>query len=122
MYKKSKIEYYIDVKKRLQELKEVEMSLRKEIVNEALAQGVMNGAIVHISCTLKLARKNTTSLITEVLDNLTLTSEEAKCITWKPSLKMANYKKLSEGNQLKQAVQIKPAAPTITIVENNDGY
>ena len=111
-----KLEDYRKLKAILTEIKESEMALRLEIVDE-IASNVTKGThnfTEYEGFKVKVVTKLNYSIDESVLEELPLTDEERECIRWKPSLKMKEFN-ASDTPNLIEAIMTKDAAPTLTV-------
>lgn len=107
----------------LKRMKGEELALRLEICKDVLGdklEGTQNEfADNHrfkITATAKLNRTIDRSVLETIWEDLT--DEERQCIDYKPSLVLGNYRQIEEeGGKLIDAVTVKPATPTLKIVE-----
>ena len=107
----------------LRQAKEEELRVRNLICEEVLGDKV-EGSVTKRENGLKVTAtaKVTRSLDREVLEVLweDITDEERECIDYKPSLRLALYKKIeAEGGKLMEAVTVKPAQASLKIKEEN---
>ncbi len=111
-----KLEAYRIIKQDLKEIKEEEMRLRVEIVNE-LVHGKEVGTYSfpdYEGLSVKVQTKLSYKLDKDILESLALSDEELECIKWTPSLVLKEYK-ANETIILDEAVIVTLAAPTLTV-------
>lgn len=112
---------WVKADKELKAAKKKELELRMAICAHVLSDKLEGARTFRdhgfkITATAKLNR----SIDREVLETIwnDLTDVEKECIEYKPSLKLAQFKKVEQtGGLLMDAITVKPATPTLTIVE-----
>lgn len=115
-----KIEEYLEVKANLDKYKKLESEMRVAILEEAFpnaSEGTLNSFAgeYQIKGTFKMTHKLDASLVEENYDDMS--KEEKECISFKPSLSLAAYKKLDEddGYLLNECITVSPAMPSLKI-------
>lgn len=104
----------------LKHAKKVELDLRNFICVELLADKLEGSKTVHVpgytvTPTAKLTRTIDRAILETIWDGLS--DAEKECIAYKPSLVLANYKKIeAEGGTLLDAITVKPAQSSLKIV------
>lgn len=116
----SKFERWQELSGILKTVKVEEMKLRKELAAEYLIDQVPPCKIDLYVGSIKIRVENGVShaLDAEVVNQIfeDLNDEEKSAMQFKPSLKLREYKKLPNDSLLKEAVTVKPSAPTIKIL------
>ena len=110
------LEKYRAMKIELAALKATEMELRIELCDE-LGEGKAAGTHnfdEYQGFAVKMVSKLSYTVNKTILETIDLTEEEAECIRWKPELNLAKFK-MSETDNLDEAVTIKTGAPTLTV-------
>jgi len=102
----------------LKEVKDKEMELRINIVNElAKLKGVGTYKFDEFEedgLSVKIVKKLTYSIDQKAIDLDKLTNEEQDCLRWKADLNLTSYK-MTETPNLDDLVTVKDAAPTLKV-------
>lgn len=103
----------------LKTAKAKELQLRNALCDELLSEKLEGSLTVRdqgykITATAKLTRSIDQAVLESIWDNLP--DEERECIAYKPSLKLANYKRIEQqGGLLMEAITVKPAQASLKI-------
>ena len=114
-------EQWIEASARLKEAKAEELRLRNAICDTHLEDKLEGSKTdrfgdLKITTTARLNRSIDTEVLDAIWDDLTL--EEQDCVIYKPSLVLANYKRIEQsGGKLLEAVTVKPGQASLKIVE-----
>lgn len=115
---------WLEAANQLKIAKAVELKLRKKICEKILGDKI-EGAVTElahykrfkVTATAKLNRSIDRSVLEAIWEDLT--DDEKECVDYKPSLKLAEYKKIEQtGGKLLDAVTVKPGTPTLKVLEN----
>lgn len=104
----------------LKNAKAEELRLRKIICGDLLSDKLEGSLTTRtddmvITTTARLTRTLDAAVLDTVWDDMT--DDEKACITYKPSLVLASYKKLElDGGALMEAVTVKPALASLKIL------
>ena len=117
-------EQWLEVSKQLRTLKNDELRLRNKINATILAEKIEGSVTVtkpkyKVTGTARLNRV----LNAEILDAIweDLTPDEQEAVQYKPSLVLANYKKIElSGGKLMEAVTVKPGQASLKIDRLDD--
>lgn len=121
-------ELWMEAVQALGEAKKNELALRKEICQEILCdklEGAKTELVADGNLKVTATAKLNRGIDREVLETIweDLTDIEKEAVVYKPSLVLANYKRLEqEGSKLMEAVTVKPglASLKITPVETDE--
>jgi len=121
---KKQVNEWFDLYRQLKQIRAKEMELRKAITSQVLTPDLFKNGIASISLPMdedvkiQVRQATTYSVDENVLRSIEneLSDAEREAIKYKPSLKLREYKKLSEDAALHDAVVSKLAAPTIKVV------
>ncbi len=116
----SKLAKWMQLSKLLKDTKEAELLLRKEICSEILKGrlGEIREKAIYDGHNIVVESKVNRSIDSAVLNAIwdSLTEEDTNCIEFKPSLKLANYRKLLRDSLLHEAITEKPSeTPTLEV-------
>lgn len=114
------IERYNDAKSKLAQFKKLENQIRLEVIDQYFPkaiEGTHNQELTgyEIKATFKMNHKFDAKALEKIVEDLS--EEEFACINYKPSLKLAEYKKLSDSERelLDETIITTPALPSIKI-------
>lgn len=117
----SKLEDYRIMKANLAALKAAEMELRVDICSEldieSLSAGTYNFEWAESGLAGKMAKKLNYKIDAGLLEEVKdiLTEDEKDCIKWTPTIRLGEYKKLADSDNLDIIITVTNAAPTLEI-------
>ena len=119
-----KLRQWVEARKQMEYWKAAEVELRRSICLDILDGDFSERTVKaeYDGVPVKVSQRSTRSIDQAALSTLwpELEEEAKNCIDFKPSLKLANYRKLSQDSLLHEAITEKPS-PTPTL-EVSDAY
>lgn len=118
----SKIKLYIKAKEKLTLYKNLERQLRLEVLEELFPSAVNTKATTTSGNLIITGAFGLNHSLTSDFDYDSLSELEQSVISFKPSIIISAYKRLSEEQRtnLDRFVTVKPSLPTITIKESEE--
>jgi len=118
----NKLEHWADLQRRLKSIKEEEMNLRRELCIGMIGSHPLENGRVTVKGEVGNLSYKASQALGYTVDQATLSSlwgslsqDERDSIAYKPSLKLANYRKLSDDSLLHEAITAKLSAPTLSV-------
>lgn len=122
MLTKNQINAWVEMQKKLTQLKAEELHLRKIIVSEIHGSSTLPGSKtamlfdMELKATQKILIKLDKGLLIELIEASSLTAMEQACIKWTPSVIAAKFNKVPSGLLTREVVTLTPSAPTLSLV------